>query len=135
MRLVIHRQSDSIKIFTEDSWRDRASIFPQLIDEIKKNIKVDFVVDTEFVEWQDNKPIPRESMMWVIQTKTPMSDDVELHVNVHDCIFYDEEAINILPYHERLEFLDKLLPKDLKYLKKAKSCIATDRKSFDKCLK
>ncbi len=134
-RLIWHRKKDDIKCFTEDKWRDRAEIFPQIVKEIKDNIKIDFVIDTEMVEWKEGKPVPRESAMWLIVGKEPMSDDVVLHVNVHDCLFYDSEAINIKPYHERLEFLDKLLSKDLKYLKKAKSCIATDRKSFDKCLK
>ncbi|KKL06443.1 hypothetical protein LCGC14_2595990 [marine sediment metagenome] len=134
-RIILEQQGDKISLFTEDRFRDRAEILPQVVKEIKDNIKVNFIADSEIVQWIDGKPVPRESAMWLIVGKTPMSDDIELHLNVHDCLFFDEEAINILPYHERLEFLDKLLPKDLKYLKKAKSCLATDRKSFDKCLK
>lgn len=134
-RIILEQQGDKISLFTEDRFRDRAEILPQVAKEIKDNIKIDFIADSEIVQWADGKPVPRESAMWLIVGKKPMSDDIELHVNIHDVLFYDKEATNLLPYHERLEFLDKLLPKDLKYLKKAVSCIATDRKSFDKCLK
>lgn len=134
-RIILEQQGDKIALFTEDKWRNRAEILPQVVKEIKDNIKIDFIADSEIVQWIDGKPVLRESAMWLIVGKEPMSDDIELHVNIHDVLFYDTEAINLKPYHERLAFLDKLLPKDLKYLKKANSCIATDRKSFDKCLK
>lgn len=134
IRLVIHRERNKVKIFTEDKQRDRAQIVPDIVKEIKTLTPNKFIIDSEFVIWRDGAPIPREKMMMLVVGNKPVHEDI--HVNVHDVLWYDDEgAINELPYIERLKYLDKLLPKDLKYLKKSPSWIVHNRKEFDAALK
>jgi hypothetical protein len=134
IRLVCHRDKERVFIQTEDKKRDRARVVPEIVKELKSLRPDKFIIDTEFVIWRDGEPIPREKMMMLVVGNKPVHEDI--HVNVHDVLWYGEKgAINELPYIERLKYLDKLLPKDLKYLKKSPSWIVTNRKEFDAALK
>jgi len=112
IRLICHRDKDKFWIFTEDRKRDRAKIFGKIINLLKEEASQDrFIIDTEFVEWDENGPIPREEMMWMVVGNDDMGDRI-VKVNIHDCLWYGEEgAIHDRPYIERLEYLDKLFPK------------------------
>ena len=39
-RIILERQGDKISLFTEDRFRNRAEILPQVVKEIKDNIKI-----------------------------------------------------------------------------------------------
>ncbi len=138
IRFACHRQGSTVKIFTEDKFRDRSYILPEVVKEIK-SFKIDkFIIDVEAVVYKDDKPLPRESMMHLVVGKEAFQGEIKLFT--HDCLYYGEEGpINLRGYAERLDYLYKLIPKTAKYIVPTVFYEARNRKeltsALEKCYK
>lgn len=134
IRLVLERDGSRVWIFTEDKKRDRAKFLPGVVKEMKKLPCTSVILDSETVIWAGGAPIPRHEMIKIVVSKTPLVEE-EIHCNIFDCLYYNGKDLTDLPWKERQKYLKKVLPKDLKYLKRVVPCIITDRRSFDNCIR
>ncbi len=129
IRLIVFRKGDRVQMLTEDKKRDRASILPEVVAEIKSLPGDSCILDVEAVIWQENQPIPRREMIKMVVGKTPLRGE-DIHINVHDCLLVDGKPLNTEPYSVRLAALDELLPKDKKFLRKAQTWVAKTKSEF-----
>lgn len=116
IRMVIHKIGQEVRIFTEDEKRDRAKIFPEIVQEVRALALQNTILDTEFVWWKAGVPIAREDMLAFVSGKEPITGE-EIHVNCHDCLWYGDKALSSLGYLERLHNLRRVLPQDRRFLK------------------
>lgn len=129
LRLLIHWEGDRVAIYTEDKKRDRASILPDVVTEVRSLPIKSGIVDVELVLWREDQPIPRREMIRVIVGKTPIKGE-DVRINIHDVLYLDGQPLNTKPYSERLAALDKMLPKDKKHLRKATTWTAKAKADF-----
>lgn len=134
IRLVLERDGNRVWIFTEDKKRDRARFLPNVVKEMKKLSCTSVILDSETVIWAGGAPIPRHEMIKIVVSKTPLAEE-EIHCNIFDCLYYNGKDLTDLPWTERQKYLKKVLPKDLKYLKRVIPCIITNRRTFDNCIR
>jgi len=110
------KNQDNIQCVTEDRRRDRSKIIPQVVDDIKKLKATSCSISAESVWFKEGHALQREEAIAIIVGKNPMpQEDVRMYC--YDIINYNGKDISQLPYEERLNFLNKVLPKDLKYIK------------------
>lgn len=133
IRLVPSRDRKRVWIFTEDKKRDRAPYLPDVVAEMKRLPVKSVILDSETVIWESGAPIPRHEMIRLVVSKKPLKDE-EIHVNCFDCLYYNGKSLIDLPWKERQIYLKKVLPRDLKHLKRVEPCIITNRRTFDKCI-
>ena len=130
LRLTSHKQGSRVWIFTEDKKRDRAEFLPDIVKEIKSLPCESTILDWETVIWENGSPIPRREMIKIVVSKTPLVG-LEIHCNVFDCLWYNGKSLVDLSWEERQKYLKKVLPKDLKHLKRVIPHIVHNRKEFD----
>jgi len=146
MSMFIDYDGKTLKVFTEDKFRDRSKVFKESLKELEENLPKDcppFILVVEMVAYEPPEsgievkgdftktlePLPREDMIpFVVATKDLPSDEYVCFW-VHDCLYYDED-VHKLPYIERYKLIRKILPKDLKHFKIVPSWKATDMRSF-----
>jgi len=133
IRLVLERDGNRVWIFTEDKKRDRAKFLPGVVKEMKKLPCASVILDSETVIWAGGAPIPRHEMIKVVVSKTPLTEE-EIHCNIFDCLYYNGKDLTDLSWKERQKYLKRVLPKDLKHLKRVIPCIITSRRTFDNCI-
>jgi len=132
IRMVIHRDGDNVKIFTEDKLRERQQVLPQVVDAVKQYVKSDKVIlDAEFVLYENNKPQPREEMLELVVGKEPIKQD--LRVFAHDCV-YDGEPINEQGYLDRIKHAHEII-KDNNILIPSVYWVADNKEAFMEALK
>jgi len=113
LRILIHKKGNKVTMYTEDELRDRSELFPNLVKKLRELPYKSLILDTEFVEWNENmtKPLPRPEMIWVAVAK-PTEEYLErakrVVVNVHDLVYLNGEDLSQKPYIERLEKLESL---------------------------
>lgn len=91
-------------------------------------------MDSETVIWAEGAPIPRHEMIRIVVSKKPLVGE-DLRFNIFDAVYYNGKSLVDLPWKERQTYLKKVLPKDLKHLKRVEPCIVSDRKTFDACVR
>jgi len=154
-RFQVHvdKTKRKVAIITEDKHRDRSKFFPNAIEELLKNLKADKVIlDVEMVEYEEKcrdvidkedlcNQVPREDMVyWItaedkrverVDGSIKILDDRNVVFHVHDLLYLDEEgSLQDLPYEERWELLNQVLPKKLKYWRIVKSKKATNLREY-----
>jgi len=130
-RIQIHK-NDGVKVYT-DGGKERSTILPDLVREIQSLRHDNFILDGELILIKDGQLIPRAEMAKVGVGKEPIRDE-ETWYYVFD-IPYHEEDISQKPLSERLKILDKILPKDLKYIKRMPSWEVSNKKEYDAAVK
>lgn len=105
-----------------------------MVKEIKKLPVRNVILDSETVIWAEGAPIPRHEMIRIVVSKKPLVGE-DIRINCFDCLYYNGKSLVDLPWKERQEYLKKVLPKDLKHLKRVEPCIVTNRRTFDSCVK
>jgi len=120
MRMQVQLEGDKIGFFTEDEFRNRASVLKKSAEELKKIAKArSFDLDAEAILFK-SKPglkvkdkekvleaLPREDMIKIVGADEV--DDQDLVFYCHDCLYLNGESLTDKPYVERLEALKKAL--------------------------
>jgi len=107
VRMVVHRNHDEVRIFTEDEMRERQQVLPQVVEAVKKCVASEQVIlDAEFVLYEDGKPQPREDMLELVVGKEEITEP--LKVFVHDCV-YDSKPINEQGYLDRIKHVHEII--------------------------
>jgi len=132
-RMLIHRKGKIVKIFTEDMKRERANAFPLLVKEALDLPANEFILDTEFVLFEEGKPLPRREMVGLAIRKEPYREE-DLRVFIHDLLYLDGRSLHNEPYTERLRLLKQLLQKEKRFLRLMPTRIAKSEKELRKAL-
>ncbi|MHA1773398.1 MAG: DNA adenine methylase [Candidatus Heimdallarchaeota archaeon] len=128
------KAGNKIKLITEDRRRDRASILPQIVAEMKKLPLKSCNITAECVWFREGKALEREEAIRVIVGKDPMpKEDVRMYC--YDITFANGRDLTKLPYHERLRILDKIFEKEYKFLKPTPRKLVNDKETFLKWAK
>jgi len=146
LQLHIDKSKDMVKIITEDRQRDRASQFPNVVKEIKEKLKCDeCILDGEMVAFKipsnvkvksarikrDRYPLmEREDTAVITSGKVPEGFEDKVVYVFYDIMYLDGETLVDKPYSERFKILDKVVPKDARYLDRVRSIVATTPKEF-----
>lgn len=135
IRMVIHKEGDDVAIYTEDRKRDRASILPDLVEEVRKLSVENAILDAEVVWWRGGKPLARHDMMALVVGKDPIKGE-DIRANVFDVLWFGGEgSLADESWEDRQSYLRKVLPKDGKHLKRVVPRLAGNRREFDAALK
>jgi len=135
-RFHIHKAEDRFWVFS-DKGLDRAAVFPNLLELLRKLPAREFIFDTEFIQLgPTGKPVERWEMAWMGGAKEPK--EVPVRIYVHDLVWLDGENLADLPYLERLRRLGKILPRAIKLgryeLVPAQTKLAKSRQTFLKAI-
>jgi len=144
-RFSFHYKDGKVKIITEDRMRDRASVFPSVIEEFKKEIapKIKSVIfDLEAVAYdckgktvKNNKPrlcdyISREETGWMTVGKGNPEQEKDTVFHVHDILYLNGKSLGNLPYLERVKIIKSLIPKNLSHWEPTAYWVADNPKEF-----
>ena len=147
-QLHIDKEKDKVWLFTEDTQRNRASLFPELIEEIKSKLKIkkNAIIDGEILVFQYpsnvkiknartkrevGELVPREDTAVITAGKTIPEDIRERLVYViYDIMLLDDEELVNRPYTERREIYTKIVPKDCQYVDIVRGDLATTMQDF-----
>jgi len=146
MHLHVDKEKDFIKIFTEDRQRDRSKQFPNIVKEImdKLNCK-SCVLDGEMVAFEipanvtvksakvkrnNYDLMEREDTAQITVGKvSPEFEDKIVYV-FYDIMYLDGESIVDKPYSERFKLLQRVVPKNARYLDLVKTEFADNPREF-----
>jgi len=146
MQLHVDKDKDLIKIFTEDRQRDRAKQFPNIIKEIKDSLKCDScILDGEMVAFEipsnvsvKSAKLKRNNYDLMEREDTAaitigrVSPDLEKRIVYvfYDIMYYNGKPVVNLPYSERFKLLEKIVPKNTKYLDVVRSIYVDSPREF-----
>ena len=118
-RYQIHRHADDVIIFNRKG-KIVTEQFPDVVTSMKWDlIDFPFIVDCEIYPVDtDGNPRPHQSLGTRVHSKDKAKAVIECPVKVvaFDCMMYDEVSVLHVPYEERLQYLEEVVPGD---------CIAT----------
>jgi len=129
IRLQVHKLGNRVAIYTEDKKRDRSTVLPDVVKEVRALPHHSLILDTETVWWEGGEPIPRHAMVGIVVRKKPFVEE-DLRLNCFDVLYLNGRDLTDLPWSERQEALKKILPKDGKHLKRVEGRIVSDKEAF-----
>ena len=146
MQLHVDKDQDKVMIFTEDRQRDRAKQFPNIVKEIKEKLNCkSCILDGEMLAFKippnvsvksarlkrDNYPLmEREDTACITVGKVPSDFEDKIVYVFYDIMYLDGKPVVDLPYSERFKLLQKVVPKDARYLDIVKSIYVETPRDF-----
>jgi len=130
IRLSIHKDGDRVWIFTEDAKRDRASIMPEVVEDVKMIKASSAILDGEMVWWEKGRPIPRHEMIAIVSGKEPLSG-VDLRYNAFDALYFQGDDLQQLEWSKRQEFLRKIIPENMRHLFKVEPIVVSNKAELE----
>ncbi|HID47506.1 MAG TPA: ATP-dependent DNA ligase [Methanothermococcus okinawensis] len=120
-RVQIHRSGDKVKIYTR-KLEDITNSLPEIVEEIKKLDKDNFIMEGECVaiDLNTGRPRPFQDILRRIRRKyniDKMKDEINLRVYLFDTLYYKEPLLDV-PLKERREILEDILSEDNDWEKK-----------------
>ena len=146
-RHQIHIMPDNtVKLITEDTQRDRASLFPEIVEELKSLNIPDSILDGEIVAFnfppniqaknarakrEVGELVPREDTAAITAAKT-LSPEFrsKLVLVIYDIMKLKGEDLVDKPYRERREIYSKLIKPTLKFLDTVRGEVAETKEEF-----
>jgi len=124
-RVQIHKRGDEVMIFSR-RLNDLTSSFPEIVEEIKSNIKGDAILEGEVVAVKEGGFLPFQTVLRRVTRKKEigkMREEVPLKLFLFDCLYADGEPLIDRSYEERWERLngikggislaERIVPKDV----------------------
>jgi len=150
MQLHVDKDKGKVMIFTEDRQRDRAKQFPNIVKEIKEKLNCkSCILDGEMLAFKippnvsvksarlkrDNYPLmEREDTACITVGKVPSDFEDKIVYVFYDIMYLDGKPVVDLPYSERFKLLQKVVPKDARYLDIVKSIYVETPRDFLKAV-
>ena len=146
MQLHFDKDKDLVMIITEDRQRDRAKQFPNIVQEIKEKLNCEnCILDGEMVAFKippnisvksarlkrDNYPLmEREDTAAITVGKVPKELEDRIVYVFYDIMYLNGKPVVDLPYSERFKLLQKVVPKNARYLDLVKSVYVETPRDF-----
>jgi len=148
-RMQCHIYDNKVKIITEDRQRDRASQFPNIVEELRKLGVKDAILDGEMLVF-DIPPnmlvknarfkrdhfelVPREDTAAITTGKVSKELEDRIVYVFYDILFLNGEDLSTKSALERYNILKKLIPKNSRYLDVVKSELVHSMKEYFKAV-
>jgi len=131
IRVLIHKDGDEIKLYTEDKPREVTQRFVKSVKEMKKLLPTSVMLDAELVVYEKGKPLERKDITkWV--TAKAVLDDEGAVFHAHDIVYINGEDIHTKPWDARWNLMKRV--KDGKHLKKTNPIIASNEAGLRKAV-
>jgi DNA ligase-1 len=124
-RVQIHKGGDKVMIFSR-RLNDLTPSFPEIVEEVRRNIKGDVILEGEVVAVKEGKFLPFQDILRRVSRRKEierMREEIPLKLFLFDCLFVDGESLLDVSYEERWKKLEeiaggiplaeRILPKDL----------------------
>ncbi|MBC7329903.1 ATP-dependent DNA ligase [bacterium] len=124
-RVQIHKGGDKVMIFSR-RLNDLTPSFPEIVEEVRKNIKGDVILEGEVVAVKEGKFLPFQDILRRVSRRREierMREEIPLKLFLFDCLYVDGESLLDVSYEERWKKLEeiaggiplaeRILPKDL----------------------
>ena len=128
----VDKSKGIVKIFTEDRQRDRAKQFPNIVKEILDKLNCEScILDGEMVAFKIPSNVEvksakikrssydlmeREDTAVITVGKVPKELEDKIVYVFYDVMYYNGKPVVDLPYSERFKLLQKIVPKNARYL-------------------
>jgi DNA ligase-1 len=124
-RVQIHKGGDKVMIFSR-RLNDLTPSFPEIVEEVRKNIKGDVILEGEVVAVKEGRFLPFQDILRRVSRRREierMREEIPLKLFLFDCLYVDGESLLDVSYEERWKKLEeiaggiplaeRILPKDL----------------------
>lgn len=124
-RVQIHKGGEKVRIFSR-RLNDLTSSFPEIVEEVRRNIKGDAIVEGEVVAVKDGRFLPFQDILRRVTRKREigrMRGEIPLKLFLFDCLYSNGESMIEKSYEERWKRLEeikgeialaeRILPKDI----------------------
>lgn len=109
-RVQIHKGGDKVMIFSR-RLNDLTSSFPEIVEEVRKNIRGDAIVEGEVVAVREGKFLPFQDILRRVTRKREigkMKEEIPLKLFLFDCLYADGEPLIDKIYTERWRKLEEI---------------------------
>lgn len=109
-RVQIHKGGDKVMIFSR-SLNDLTSSFPEIVEEVRKNLKGDAIVEGEVVAVKEGRFLPFQDILRRVTRKREiekMREEVPLKLHLFDCLYFGGESLIEKSYQERWRKLEEI---------------------------
>lgn len=143
IRMQIHKNNDSIKIFTRNL-EEVTKQFPEVVDIVEKIQAKSFILDAEAVGYdpKTKKYLPFQKISQRVKRKyeiQKMARDFPVELNVFDVVYVDGKDLLSAEFKERRKIVEKIIPRIKNKVSVAEKIvtgkIAEAKKFYDKALK
>ena len=124
-RVQIHKGGDKVMIFSR-RLNDLTPSFPEIVEEVRRNIKGDVILEGEVVAVKEGRFLPFQDILRRVSRRREierMREEIPLKLFLFDCLYVDGESLLDKSYEERWKRLEeiaggiplaeRILPKDL----------------------
>jgi len=134
IRIILEKKGDKIAMYTEDKKQDIADRLPHVVEELKKILPKNVILDVELVNYNpDGTPMERKDITKIATAKNQHIDDSHVVLWAHDILWYNDKNLLGLPYGEYRKYLDKI--PEGKHFKKTISIVAKTEKQLIDAIK
>jgi DNA ligase-1 len=109
-RVQIHKGGDKIMIFSR-RLNDLTPSFPEIVEEVRKNIKVDVILEGEVVAVKEGKFLPFQDILRRVTRRKEierMKEEIPLKLFLFDCLYVDGQSLLDKSYEERWKRLEEV---------------------------
>lgn len=109
-RVQIHKGGDKVMIFSR-RLNDLTSSFPEIVEEVRRNIRGDAIVEGEVVAVREGKFLPFQDILRRVTRKREigkMKEKIPLKLFLFDCLYADGEPLIDKIYAERWRKLEEI---------------------------
>ncbi len=134
-RIQAHWDGERITIYSR-RLENVTKALPEIVDEIKANVKKGVILDGEVIAVKNGKPMPFQNVLRRFRRKyevSKMMEKIPLIVYFFDVLYYNTETID-LPLKKRREILLSVI-NESERIKIAKQVITNDTKEIERVYK
>ncbi len=138
-RVQVHWDGKRVTVYSR-RLENVTNALPDIVEEIKKHVKPNVILDGEVIAVRDGKPMPFQHVLRRFRRKHDVSKMIEkipLQVYFFDVIYSEKETID-LPLSERRKILESVIEESEK-VKVAKQVVTNDvkevREIYDEAIK
>lgn len=134
-RIQAHWDGERITIYSR-RLENVTKALPEIVDEIKANVKKGVILDGEVIAVKNGKPMPFQNVLRRFRRKyevSKMMEKIPLIVYFFDVLYYNAETID-LPLKKRREILLSVI-NESERIKIAKQIITNDTKEIERVYK
>lgn len=107
-RVQIHKEGDRVMIFSR-RLNDLTFSFPEVVEEVRRNIKGDVIVEGEVVAIREGRFLPFQDILRRVTRKRDigkMREEIPLKLFLFDCLYFNGEVLIEKSYEKRWEILE-----------------------------
>lgn len=130
-RVQVHWDGNKLTIFSR-RLENVTKALPEIVSEIKSNVKGGVILDGEVIAVKDGKPMPFQHVLRRLRRKYDVSKMVEkipLIVYFFDVLYYNNETIDH-PLHERRKILESVISESER-IRIARQVVTNDSKKIE----